>query len=814
MPTRTFCITQFPNVRTTVGDRLDLSISDLAALLTAAPLVNTSDKTNAPCFTAGTFTENTRNKANFERASCLCLDFDGANHGALSDGELLGILETLNDSGVSYVVYTTYNTGLRVVLPLAEDVSNAQYTALYDCVARWFDTQPDKTGRTAERLHFLPQVPSEDAAARHMSEFVSATALLSLSVLAPARADHVFAEVHLSSVKVGTQKRCESFEDLERLLAASPAKQEDLNRYVFALASSFAKLGTSQEEFTKRVAPHAEAGLRANAVPVKDWSLAENTVIRAVADAYREAAPAEEPSELVPSSIEKRLLKYVKAGQLEEAGKLVAPYLTEEFTVDVAFNALEAALNAPDCLVTSLPDAEAAFHAGAEQATGHDWKLGLALNKDGRPDDTDANVAHILEAHPQVRGRFVRNVRTIARQSYLTDMPWGTSAGAPDEGDGDRCFRWMVANLCPGVRARRVYERLEAAFKLAPEHDPFLDYLNEQRWDGTDRLTTWLIDYCGVEDSEYARAVGRKWMISAVARTFKPGCQADSMLVFVSETQGRGKSTAIFSLIPNKEWCGSIKSLEERECPLKLSRYVVGVIEEIDRWGTKKSSGDLKDFVTEATAQARPAYARSEITLPRRGVLLGTSNHLDYLHDPTGGRRWWSVEVTKEIDREGLALVRDQMWAQAVAAYKSGEKWWFKPEEQINIAEPYQSELVTKNTPEAEALAQTMACLLEADRADVRLPLDKKLGKIPVDKHQMIGSRVVWLTELQVASVLKRHEQKNDAFTVKSALRAAGLRRVGKTKRWAYPNDHELVITTDGFVSQPSENKHVSSTAN
>jgi len=471
---RTFCITQFPDVRTTTGKPFELSIGALAGILTSAPFVNTSDKTNAPCFTPGAFTENTRNKANFQRASCLCLDFDGTNHGALSDGELLSILEALNESCVSYVVYTTYNAGLRAVLPLQEDVTSVQYTALHNHVAKWFETKPDKTGRTAERLHFYPQVPSEDAAARHMSEFVNTGTLLSYKAATePARADHVFDALRLSNVKVGAQKRCESFADLERLLAASPAKQEDLNRYVFALASRFAALGTTEDEFVARVAPHVEAGLGANPVPVKDWNLAEATVLRAAKDAYEahasEPASASEPEhvELIPPAIEKRLLKFVKNGKLEDAGLLVGPYLTEEFTSEVAWSMLDAAVNAPDCVVTSLPDAEAAFLAGAERASGNDWKLGLSLDKDGRPADTDANVAHVLAEHPQVRGKLIRNVRTIARQSYLSDMPWGTHAGAPDEGDGDRCFRWMCDTLEPNVRARRVYERLEAAFKLA-----------------------------------------------------------------------------------------------------------------------------------------------------------------------------------------------------------------------------------------------------------------------------------------------------------------------------------------------------------
>jgi predicted P-loop ATPase len=46
-----------------------------------------------------------------------------------------------------------------------------------------------------------------------------------------------------------------------------------------------------------------------------------------------------------------------------------------------------------------------------------------------------------------------------------------------------------------------------------------------------------------------------------------------------------------------------------------------------------------------------------------------------YLKDETGARRFWPIKVTK-VDVEGLKNARDQLFAEALAAYRAGEKWW------------------------------------------------------------------------------------------------------------------------------------------
>ena len=116
---------------------------------------------------------------------------------------------------------------------------------------------------------------------------------------------------------------------------------------------------------------------------------------------------------------------------------------------------------------------------------------------------------------------------------------------------------------------------------------------------------------------------------------------------------------------------------------------------ELERAFSKRSTSDVKAFMSCRIDNLRVPYGRNIEAFPRHCILVGTSNEEEFLADPTGDRRFWIVPVQKPIDCKLLADERDRLWAAAVALYRRGEQWWLNSEEAYKSQElnqPYHVE--------------------------------------------------------------------------------------------------------------------------
>ena len=89
----------------------------------------------------------------------------------------------------------------------------------------------------------------------------------------------------------------------------------------------------------------------------------------------------------------------------------------------------------------------------------------------------------------------------------------------------------------------------------------------------------------------------------------------------------------------------------------------------------RSDTESVKAFLSRTEERYRPAYGRTEVIEPRRCVFAGTTNRSDYLTDDTGGRRFWPV-VVGAVKLNDLNQDRAQIWAEAVALYRAGARWW------------------------------------------------------------------------------------------------------------------------------------------
>jgi hypothetical protein len=143
---------------------------------------------------------------------------------------------------------------------------------------------------------------------------------------------------------------------------------------------------------------------------------------------------------------------------------------------------------------------------------------------------------------------------------------------------------------------------------LENAYDPVLDQLDEYqgKWDGTKRIDTWLIAYCGCEDTPLNRAIGRKFMIALCRRPRDPGCKFDNIIV-LEGPEGINKSTLLM-LLSGKEYFSDQSILGKGDKEQQEQREGVWVQEHAD-WpacARRRWKGSRPTQAGNTTARARP----------------------------------------------------------------------------------------------------------------------------------------------------------------------------------------------------------------
>jgi predicted P-loop ATPase len=90
----------------------------------------------------------------------------------------------------------------------------------------------------------------------------------------------------------------------------------------------------------------------------------------------------------------------------------------------------------------------------------------------------------------------------------------------------------------------------------------------------------------------------------------------------------------------------------------------------------RKEVAHIKAWLSRTTDRFVPKYESEPREVPRHYAVAGTHNPSGhgYLKDPTGARRFWPVP-TGVIDLSRVRRDRDQIWAEAVALFRAGQKW-------------------------------------------------------------------------------------------------------------------------------------------
>ncbi len=299
-------------------------------------------------------------------------------------------------------------------------------------------------------------------------------------------------------------------------------------------------------------------------------------------------------------------------------------------------------------------------------------------NKGNEPVSDIVNVITVLTYDPRWKGvlKFDEFAQVLR---FSTPPQWWADDACKEDSDvwSDHSTTQLDAWMRRAYGIKLAPQELAKAAYVVGKRDsynPLKDELNALAWDSVSRLETWLSRYLGVEDTPYIRSVGRKWLISAVARAMKPGTKADHVII-LEGGQGIGKSTALRLLAGNeKRFSDSHIDIGNKDAFVSLrGKWIIELAELASL--SKAESEKSKAFFSSPSDSYRPPYGRELVMIPRTCVFAGTTNLGQYLNDETGGRRYWPVKVGV-IDMEGLAYDKDQLWAEAVQAFKAGEQWW------------------------------------------------------------------------------------------------------------------------------------------
>lgn len=316
----------------------------------------------------------------------------------------------------------------------------------------------------------------------------------------------------------------------------------------------------------------------------------------------------------------------------------------------------------------------------AAEFSDEDWQNGLELDKSGHVKNTLRNLTLILENDPNLKGVVFNQL--LDGMEIKGEVPWNHPSKFWRDADDAQLISYVDAHY--GTFSARNYDI--AVTKVADDraYHPIREFIESlPEWDKVPRVDTLLVDYLGASDTAYVRAVTRKTLCAAISRVLRPGCKFDSMLV-LNGPQGVGKSTLIAKLAG--EWFSDSLNLgdtKDKTAAEKLQGYWILEIGELA--GLKKAEVEtLRSFLSRQNDIYRAAFGKRATPHLRQCVFFGTTNaESGYLRDTTGNRRFWPVKTPGNGKKQSWNLTHEeilQIWAEALGYVRQEEKLYLSAE--------------------------------------------------------------------------------------------------------------------------------------
>ena len=312
-----------------------------------------------------------------------------------------------------------------------------------------------------------------------------------------------------------------------------------------------------------------------------------------------------------------------------------------------------------------------------------DWLDGALLTPKGALIADVTNAALFLERCPDLP-----SVWFFRYDEMLASIICGDGAPITD-GDVVDVRAWLEKQGMPRIGKDTVHDAIDHVARKY-RFNPLQDELAALKWDGCERIKTWLTRYLGAPDDDYHQMIGAMFLRSMIARAMWPGCKADYMLVLEGK-QRTLKSTVCRVLAGEQYFSDNLPDLAGD--PIRLQQHLCGKwLIEIPELSaiSRADASRLKAFLSSAIEQYTPKYGRKEVRQPRTCVFIGTTNKANYLLDETGGTRFWPVRCG-DINIAALQRERNQLLAEAFQeTYVEKRAWWPPPDLEEKLIAPHQ----------------------------------------------------------------------------------------------------------------------------
>ena len=302
------------------------------------------------------------------------------------------------------------------------------------------------------------------------------------------------------------------------------------------------------------------------------------------------------------------------------------------------------------------------------------WKDSIQYSADGmKALSTLSNIILILRNDKELKFKIFKDI--FASRILVRDgVPWDRKFETPDRiwsDTDDAGLRWYLESNYGITSTNKIIDGVNLIAEENAENK-VATRLQSTQWDGEKRIETLFIDYLGCDDNAYTREISEKSLIAAVRRAIFGGIKWDNMPILIGP-QGAGKST--FLKILGMDWYNdSLVNVEGKDaCELIQGSWI---LEMGELSSLRKSELNLvKNFLSRTDDIFRASYGRRAQKYPRRCAFFGTANDTNFLRDETGNRRFWPIDCfiykPKKSIFDDLKDELEQIWAEACELAKN-----------------------------------------------------------------------------------------------------------------------------------------------